>query len=181
MGKKNRKKHFKQKTSKVTENLDTKTSVKSKKKEVKSQELEFKSNFIFYFYMFSAFLALMLFITYFLRSIDSFSYLISFYLIGNTLTYFFYFSSGFVIICLLCGLFYMDLFQKYYTPYIAIFGIVLAFIVSTLSIYPISLGYVPTINDPLIAVMLLLIDLVVEATPIIIGYITFKNIKSISQ
>lgn len=179
MGKKKTIKQHKEKTSRVNKDSDRTLPIEPKRPESKSQELDSRSNLLFNIYLFSAVLTLMLFIYYFLRSIDPFSYLVSFYPIGETLTYFFISSFAFVVICLLVALFYNELFDKIFGNYATVFGIFYAFLVSILVIYPNSTGYVPTINDPVIGVILFVLDLAVELTPIVIGYKIFKNIKSV--
>ena len=178
MANKNRKKKQKTKTSEVNKKLDKISSNKSKKPiEFTSQELNIESNFIFYILLFSVLLSLTLFVFYFLRSIDTFSYLISFYSPEKILANFFITSFAFVIICLLVGLFYIDTFKKRLNIYTMIFfglnGVIISLIV-----YPITSGYNPIINYPIIAIILFVVDIAVEITPIIIGYMVFKNNKS---
>lgn len=146
--------------------------------EFTSKELNIKSNFIFYILLFSTFLSLTLFIFYFLRSLDPFSYLVSFYSPEKALVYFFITSFGFVIVCLLVGSLYIDKFEKRLPAYREIFFGLNAAII-TLIVYPISTGYNPLINYPLIGIILFVVDIVVELTPIAIGYKIFKNIKSV--
>ncbi len=164
------------KTSEISRNQDKTFPNKSNNPiEFTSQELNMKSNFIFYILIFSAFLSLTLFIFYFLQSLDSFSYMVSFYPIGEPLTYFFIGSFAIVIICLLLALYYNELFEKRIGNYAAVCGIFYTVLVSFLVVYPNSSGYVPIINNPLIGVIFFVLDLAVELTPFFIGFKIFKS------
>jgi hypothetical protein len=175
MGKKKNEKQHKERTSRVNKDFDRTFPIEPKRPESKSQKLDSKSSLLFNIFLITVLLVFMLFINYFIRSIDSFSYLVSFYPIGEPLTYFFISSFAIVIICLLFALYYNELFEKILGNYATVFGIFYGFLVVFLVIYPNSSGYVPIINNPLIGFIFFVLDLAVEVTPFFIGYKIFKN------
>lgn len=168
--------HRTNKTSKISGSQKKISSNKSKNPiEFTSQEFNIKNNYIFYTLLFLTFLSLTLYIFYFLRMLDPFSYLISFYSSEKIIVNFFIASFGFVIFCLIAGyLFYWDKLEKRLPFYGQIFFGLNAAIMA-LVVIPISSGYNPTINYPIIAYILFLVDIAVELTPIVIGYKIFKN------
>ncbi|MDO9097729.1 MAG: hypothetical protein Q7U60_06375, partial [Candidatus Methanoperedens sp.] len=165
-------------TSKISGSQDKISSNKSENPiEFTSQELNIKSNFIFYLLLFSAFLSLTLFIFYFLPSLDPFSYMVSFYSPEKILVYFFVASFSFVILYLMNSLFSTDIFENRKSP--AIFAtIFLGFnaVIMTLIVYPITSGYNPTINYPIIAIILFVVDIILEIGLLIYGNRIFKKI-----
>lgn len=170
--------HRTNKTSEISRNLDKISSNKPENPEFASHDLNIKSNFIFYILLFSAFLPLTLFIFYFLRSLDPFSYMVSFYSPEKILVYFFVASFSFVILYLMNALFCTDIFENRKSP--AIFAtIFLGFnaVIMTLIVYPITSGYNPTINYPIIAIILLGVDLILEIGLLIYGNRIFKKIE----
>lgn len=153
-------------------------SNKSKNPRFTLQELNIKSNFITLTMRFLAFLSLTLFIFYFLRSLEPFSYMVLFYSSERILADFFILSFGYVAIFLVVGSIFVKNFDKIVPGYSSIF-LGLNGIIITLIIYPITTGYNPIMNYPLMAIVLFVVDIVVEFTPIVIGYKIYKNIKSI--
>ncbi|MCX9014355.1 MAG: hypothetical protein OIN89_06135 [Candidatus Methanoperedens sp.] len=174
-----KKKHRTKKTSQISGSQDKISSNKSENSiEFTSQELSVKSGFIFYTLLFSVFLSLTLFIFYFFRSLDPFSYLISLYSPEKILVYFFIASFSFVILYLMYVLISTDIFEKRKSP--AIFSTVfMGFnaVIMTLIVYPITSGYNPIINYPLIAIILFVVDLILEIGLLIYGNRIFKKIE----
>lgn len=170
------KKKHKNRTNKTTKIGRNQDNISSNKSEFTYQELNIKSNFMFYIILFSAFFSITLFIFYFLPSLDAFSYLVSFY--SKNLVNFFIISFVIVILCLLVGALYKYEIEKVLPGYRQIFFGLNA-VIMPLIVIPITIGYSSILNDPTIALIFFAVDIVVELTPIAVGYKIFKNIKSV--
>lgn len=172
MGKKNWRKNSKKKTSRVIENSNKTTPIASEKPIEFIEELNFKNNFI-YFYIFFAFLTIMLFITYFIPSLETFSYLVSFYSTEKVI-WFFIASFFFVIIYLLfANIVFADKFVGKVDLYTKIWQTFHAFGFAFVIVYINSIGYTKIINEPIFWIMFLIMDIVIEVFPFYIGYKTF--------
>lgn len=176
---KKRHKQRQNKTSKISGSQDRISSNKSEEPiEFTSHKLNIINSFIFYILLFSVFLSLTLFIFYFLRSLSPFSYLISFYSPEEILVVFFVASFAYVILYLMKALFSTDIFENRKSPQIFV-TIFFGFnaVIMTLIVYPITSGYNSTINYPIIAIILFVVDLILEIGLLIYGNRIFKKIK----